>query len=195
MHVFQSYVLCNIFTGTARSSFPINFFKGKNVVELGSGLGLMGVVMSYLDVSNIYLSDISPLLLNHLKRNVKFNVHPSLFNNIHFLQLLWGSEDVSVFSSKSIDVIVGCDILYNFRVYSDLFRTIERICNYKNEVDIILAYEERQPTHEKTFLSNFQNNSQLYFTVTKVEFDIPDTDTCRFYWIKSRKKSSHTITA
>jgi len=49
----QSYSLCNLFLD--RSCFPIHYFLHKRTIELGSGLGLLGLVICHLGSLNIII--------------------------------------------------------------------------------------------------------------------------------------------
>ncbi len=71
--------------------YHTDLFHGKTVIELGSGTGLMGVVMARYGARNVIMSDISPAAVENSRENVQRYglehkvsvVQGDLFENIH----------------------------------------------------------------------------------------------------------------
>jgi len=81
-------------------------FKGKNIVELGCGLGLVGITAT-ANGGNVLFTDNDPQALRFTQINFKRN-----FNRPASVQLLdWRNPA----HSKSFDIIIAADILYEKR--------------------------------------------------------------------------------
>lgn len=84
-------------------------FKGKTVVELGSGAGLSGLIASQF-AQNTYLTDGNDVVMDLLERNRVFCNR----NNVLVRKLLWGVENIKglIKEIPNIDVVIGADVLF-----------------------------------------------------------------------------------
>jgi len=102
-----------------------NFFRGKTVLELGSGVaGVSGCVASFYS-SKCLLTDL-PQVVPLLKENVKLN--SSLFGKCkpQVGSLDWKSEQKIVNLRDGVDVILGADIFYDSNLSPHLVSVIHR---------------------------------------------------------------------
>ncbi|KAI4764678.1 hypothetical protein E4T52_00372 [Aureobasidium sp. EXF-3400] len=68
--------------------------KGHNVLELGAGVGLVGIVSTLAGASDVYLSDYpAKVVLDNIKRNVKQNVPEELASKARVEGHAWGVFD------------------------------------------------------------------------------------------------------
>ncbi|CAE6934432.1 EEF1AKMT3, partial [Symbiodinium sp. KB8] len=87
--------------------------RGKRVVELGAGTGLVGLVCAALGASEVVLTDLSqglPLL----KRNVQLNLG-ALCDGGHstsVAELKWGREASVQVAPTGCDIVIGCEVIY-----------------------------------------------------------------------------------
>jgi len=147
-------VLAKYFENT--TVFPPGYFKGKRILELGSGTGLIGIVLALLG-ANVIVTDQQPLLklMNHniLRNEIEKRATAEVLN--------WGEEDQHV--NSPFDVIVACDVIANCysETYDKFLKTLASTSN-KNTL-IIMAYEKRDQ-RELEFFKKLKVN----FTYKKV---------------------------
>ncbi|XP_021968682.1 methyltransferase-like protein 22 [Folsomia candida] len=124
-------------------------FQGKNVLEVGSGTGLVGIVAS-LFAKNVVLTDLNePSIMNLLKANIAHNKDligqgktPSILP-LDFMAETWSQELTHVVSSS--DVVVVADVIYHVEITNAFIRTLRKIltAGEKRSKDIYVALEKR----------------------------------------------------
>jgi predicted nicotinamide N-methyase len=94
------------------------------VLELGSGLGLCGIVAAHISSSTI-LSDFDPWLVFQLQQNIEFNRN-SLGNNFCEAKILdWDKLD-EVKGIEAVDIIIGSEIVHEPNMGIAVFNAIDR---------------------------------------------------------------------
>jgi predicted nicotinamide N-methyase len=78
--------------------------KGKRVLELGSGTGIVGLYAAKLGASHVTLTDFIDFNIEHIKRNIKENGLERVTESRWFK---WGTN-----LREQWDVIIGSDIIY-----------------------------------------------------------------------------------
>jgi predicted nicotinamide N-methyase len=116
--------------------FPIGFFKGKKIIELGSGTGLVGIVIGLLG-GNIIITDRKPLL-NLMKENIQKNF---IEKKVKVEELEWG-KDCS-YLNPPFDIILASDVMSYcyYESQESFFQTLKDLSNKNTR--IILSYEKR----------------------------------------------------
>lgn len=126
--------------------FPPNFFESKKVIELGAGVGLVGMTLATLG-AHVVLSD-QDYCVPLLKENVRLN--QSHFSNpIAVKTLQWGSN-IETLPIESPDLIVASDIIYNESSFELLIQTLKQL--WSSATQFYLCFETRNLTKEKLFL-------------------------------------------
>jgi predicted nicotinamide N-methyase len=104
-----------------------HFVREKRVLELGSGLGLCGIVSHLLGASEVIATDGDLDVLQNLRHNVNEN---RICNDsiVSCPQLIWGQglntfEDV--YSKQS--VILATDVFYSPHLVDPLWRTVDKL--------------------------------------------------------------------
>lgn len=106
-----------------------------SVIELGSGVGLCGLLCSKLSGKQVTLSDCNDASIHLLKHNIAIN---NCSNNTDVIKLLWSKSDaLSALNTRQYDLVIASDI-----VYPDTSEFT--ICDLFDTVDIILSC---QPVH------------------------------------------------
>eukprot|EP01098_Paradermamoeba_levis_P012844 TRINITY_DN5710_c0_g1_i1.p1 TRINITY_DN5710_c0_g1~~TRINITY_DN5710_c0_g1_i1.p1 ORF type:complete len:239 (-),score=81.95 TRINITY_DN5710_c0_g1_i1:114-830(-) len=121
-----------------QQEFPLDFWKEKKVIELGSGCGLVGITAAVLG-ADIVLTDQSSLipLLNHnISLNRQTNQSPL---KAKADVLMWGSGNPF---GHPFDVILGADLTYEYEDLPLLLSSIEQLSDH-NTVTYIAYGEER----------------------------------------------------
>nr|CAH7724492.1 unnamed protein product [Callosobruchus chinensis] len=148
-----------------------DLLENKKVLELGSGLGLTGLVLSIECAPNtVYLTDCHPSVLKNMYDNVRLNIERENADStdetdgtvkltdrciyhssgrkpeIAIFNLPW--EDVVEETCKQIgeiDMIIAADIVYDEDLFADLLEAMRNFSRYCDVKDFIFACTERNP--------------------------------------------------
>ena len=157
------------------------FFKGKRVVELGTGLGLCGILATHLMPSRIVLTDGDDLVLEKTRSNcVRNGVNESCV----IKKLRWGVKEVEEFltgeDEEGFDTVFGSDIIYDEDKLEVLFATVSRLLACSKNGVFVVAYRRRHVSinliFEQAMKSGFEVNdigdAGDLFVFTPMEKDV-----------------------
>ncbi|GMH40558.1 hypothetical protein BSKO_08462 [Bryopsis sp. KO-2023] len=113
--------------------------KGKRVVELGSGTGVVGLAAALLG-ANVILTDL-PRMMDLLQRNIEGNSQES---QVRALPLTWG-QDLSGLEAP-FDFVLASDVVYNRHDFHKLASTLESLSGPNTK--IVMSHEHREGMHE-----------------------------------------------
>lgn len=133
--------------------------KGKNVIELGAGTGLVGIVAA-LQGARITITDREEVL-EYLQTTVKKNLPAEIYEQTKILPLDW-TKDLNKFPS-TFDVILGADIVYIEEVFEDLLKTLIHLSD--KETFILLSCRIRYDRD-----TNFLKRLEEFFNVEKITY-------------------------
>lgn len=116
------------------------------ILELGAGLGLVGIVASHLAVQNstVCLTDGDTNALKHVRANAEQNSPPNN-TTVSCHQLLWGHDTATSFQEKHgerFDLILASDILYASCVIEPLWQTVRALLT--REGVFVMAFATRK---------------------------------------------------
>ncbi|KAL4361237.1 hypothetical protein GQ457_04G035730 [Hibiscus cannabinus] len=122
-------------------------FSGGNVVELGAGTCLPGLIAAKVG-SNVTLTDDANRLevLENMRTVCELNKL-----KCEVLGLTWGVWDASIFSLHP-KIILGADVLYDARAFDDLFATVTFLLQSNPGSVFITTYHNRSGHHLIEFL-------------------------------------------
>ncbi|XP_038883267.1 methyltransferase-like protein 23 isoform X1 [Benincasa hispida] len=122
-------------------------FVGANVVELGAGTSLPGLVAAKLG-ANVTLTDDANRVevLDNIRKVCDLN---NLKCNI--MGLTWGVWDISIFDLRPT-IIIGADVLYENSAFDDLFSTVAFLLQNSPGSIFITTYHNRSGHHLIEFL-------------------------------------------
>ncbi|XP_011503779.1 PREDICTED: protein FAM86D [Ceratosolen solmsi marchali] len=108
-------------------------FEGKNVLELGSGVGLTGLtIINFCAPKIYYFSDENPIVLKTLQENVRLNL---LHKQKTFLWKEILVNNRIQFESIDLDLVIAADILYDISTFQSLVSGLRNlICTTVNYV-------------------------------------------------------------
>ena len=128
-------------------------FLNKNVLEVGSGAGLSGLVSSQFTKKS-YLTDGNPIILDLLE----LNKHFSGSKNVEILKLEWGIEETQKIldSIGSIDIIIGADVLFWPDSIKPLILSLKEIIKRNKEVLILISMCYRAKHSEELLMATIK---------------------------------------
>ncbi|KAH8107413.1 nicotinamide N-methyltransferase [Phellopilus nigrolimitatus] len=106
----------------------VHLYRGKNVLELGAGGGLPGLVTALNGAGKTVLTDYpDAILLENLAYNVARNVPESLRAGVDVQGYLWGAPVASLLevAPGGFDVIILSDLVFNHSQHDALLKTCE----------------------------------------------------------------------
>uniref|UniRef100_A0AAV1U385 Uncharacterized protein n=1 Tax=Peronospora matthiolae TaxID=2874970 RepID=A0AAV1U385_9STRA len=122
-------------------------FAGKSVIELGSGLGLIGILASYLTDQQVVITDGDDDTIELLVANCQLN---KVEERVQCRKLLWGVDLDHV--NDKFDIVLGADVIYEQEHVVSLFETAKHLLkpgrcsvdgNCKAASEFLLAYTKR----------------------------------------------------
>ncbi|KAM9410622.1 EEF1A lysine methyltransferase 3-like isoform 2-T2 [Pholidichthys leucotaenia] len=151
--------------------------RGKKVIELGAGTGVLGILAARLEVT---LTDL-PLALPQLQANVSANAPPSGWPSAPptILPLSWGKDHMTF--SSDWDLVLCTDIIYLPETYPLLVETLAHLCSngamvylsskMRKEHKTAGFYEEYLPSRFNVELlhRNDEHNNNIYRASLKTE--------------------------
>lgn len=152
-------------------------FRGKKVIELGAGTGLVGILAA-LQGGDVTITDL-PLALEQIQGNVQANVLPGVRAQVRALS--WG-VDQHVFPGD-YDLVLGADIVYLEPTFPLLLGTLQHLCGPQGT--IYLAAKMRQEHGTESF---FQHLLPQYFHLELAQRD--ENVNVNIYRARHRKPKS-----
>ena len=107
---------------------------GKKVLEVGSGVGIVGITAAAIGAESVTVTDAHVQLLTE-------NVKRSKLTNVTVKKLVWGKTELE----EAPELIVGSDIIYNQgpEVMAALVSAVEYFGKKRVGLQFLLAYELR----------------------------------------------------
>ncbi|KAL3527248.1 hypothetical protein ACH5RR_011904 [Cinchona calisaya] len=122
-------------------------FSGINVIELGAGTSLPGIVAAKVGADVTLTDDFNrPEVLANMRRECDLNNV-----NCKVLGLTWGVWDEAIFTLCP-NIILGADVLYETSAFDDLFATVTFLLQNSPSSVFITAYHNRSGHHLIEFL-------------------------------------------
>ncbi|XP_060112884.1 protein N-lysine methyltransferase METTL21A [Heteronotia binoei] len=135
--------------------------RGRSVIELGAGTGLLGIVAALLG-AQVTITD-REAALAFLKSNVQANLPRDIQSRAVVKELTWGQNLMS-FSAGEYDFILGADIVYLEETFADLLRTLDHL---SADHTVILLSCRLRYERDQNFLTMLKGT----FSVQEVHYD------------------------
>ena len=136
---------------------------GKRIIELGSGIGLTGMVAAACGAHEVVCTDLNPIV-SVIEENISRN---NLEKNVRATVLEWGNEN-QIESLRSRDVCLAADVVS--RLYSSEL-LLETILKLRVKVTLV-SFEWHDPESPKEFLERAKTMFAVEFcTATHLKKD------------------------
>ncbi|XP_029302922.1 protein N-lysine methyltransferase METTL21A [Cottoperca gobio] len=135
--------------------------KEKEVIELGAGTGLVGIVAALLG-AKVTITDRQPAL-DFLSANVKANLPSDSHESVVVSELTWG-EGLERYPAGGFELVLGADIVYLEDTFVSLLETLEHLCS---DTSVVLLACKIRYKRDTNFLSMLKQR----FTVEEVHYD------------------------
>eukprot|EP01017_Pseudomicrothorax_dubius_P026329 TRINITY_DN2930_c0_g2_i1.p1 TRINITY_DN2930_c0_g2~~TRINITY_DN2930_c0_g2_i1.p1 ORF type:complete len:240 (+),score=23.47 TRINITY_DN2930_c0_g2_i1:109-828(+) len=100
------------------------WFAGKTVLELGTGVGIGAIsILRFTDSTSVMLTDYNVGVLDNAQLNVVLNLPATGLDRARFQQLDW--REYASFN-ETFDVIIGSDIVYDGAPFEELAALIKQ---------------------------------------------------------------------
>ncbi|KAG1406694.1 hypothetical protein G6F60_002733 [Rhizopus arrhizus] len=152
----------------------IKLDHSKRWVELGSGVGLIGIMLHKLGIEEVMMTDIGELI-NTLEKNVEANKiavkslsgrrkNETNENTIVVEPLLWNNKQEMDYikSAGDIDYILACDCIYSEASAIDLVETMDYLSN--ENTTILCISEVRNQAAQDKFVQEATNDDASIIT-------------------------------
>ena len=145
-------------------NFNENAFDGLEVLEVGAGCGLVGLLLASLG-ANVVLTDRDDGVIANLRGNIRANVANFTKGSATVRQMAWGEHEgiMAKLPFDKFDMIVGCDLVYLFLAmpfehsgpkhpYRQLLSTIKAVSGVETTA---LLVQEHRGASESEFFEEF----------------------------------------
>lgn len=120
-----------------------DYLRGKNVLELGAGTGLVGLVAGQLPGTKLWITD-QDTILPIMQKNVSIN---KLSANVFVAKLDWGVPVPTTIPKP--DVILAADCVYFEPAFPLLVQTLDDLASV--DTDILFCYKKRRKADKRFF--------------------------------------------
>ena len=119
--------------------------KGKNILELGAGTGLVGIVTCFLG-ANVVITDTAEALeatKNNVIRNLNSTSESTASRASFSVDVLHWGKNLDSWKDNHWDYVIGADIIYIEETFSDLLRTLQVLTESNKQTVIFLSCKIR----------------------------------------------------
>jgi predicted nicotinamide N-methyase len=112
-------------TNSPLSSTLMGHRRPLNILELGSGTGLVGIAAAATLGANVTLTDL-PHVIPNLRFNADANTSVLTLNGgaVHVAPLSWGEADDVELIGRDFDLVLASDVVYHDHLYDPLLETL-----------------------------------------------------------------------
>lgn len=129
----------------------VDKLKGRKVLELGAGTGLLGLYLSRLR-ADVLMVDYNELVLRLLKENVKENKSKAKVEKFDWSD----GEAVQRLCEQQFDYIMGADCVFSLEATRSLVRCLETLCTANSGTIVYMSIETRDDAVTKCFVDEME---------------------------------------
>ena len=149
--------------------------SGKRILELGAGTGYLSILCArHLQAAHVIASDGSDDVVNSLADNIFLNNLQGLSSEIVPMDLKWGhmlsgGEESHWNGGRSVDVVLGADVTYDYMATTALVATIADLFDLFPQLEVYISATERNEHTFRVFPETCHRNG---LAVKDVEFHV-----------------------
>ncbi|KAL0874103.1 hypothetical protein Bca101_023808 [Brassica carinata] len=158
---------------TLSSLKPAGSTTPMNILELGSGTGVVGIAAAITLSANVTVTDL-PHVLDNLSFNADANA-PTVARfggRVHAAPLRWGEADDVEVLGRNVDLMVASDVVYHDHLYEPLLKTLRLMVAAKGlegkRLIFLMAHLRRWKKE-----SAFFKKARKVFDVDVIHSDVP----------------------
>ncbi|GKU93015.1 hypothetical protein SLEP1_g6655 [Rubroshorea leprosula] len=122
-------------------------FRRRRAIELGTGCGAAGMAFHLLGLTDLILTDISPVM-PALKHNLKRN-KSVLGKSLKTAVMYWNNQDQIRAANPPFDIVIAADVVYIEESVGQLVGAMEALV--ADDGVVLLGYQLRSPEADKLF--------------------------------------------
>jgi predicted nicotinamide N-methyase len=144
-------------------------FYGKSVLELGCGVGVVGIVAA-LEGAKVMMTDYEEDALKFTRMNIEKNFTQEMLDSlVEVMYLDWRTPTLS----EKFDLIVGSDLIYEERNHEPILNLIKQ---YLREDGEAILTDPNRSTLEKFLMSADQFSFKMSRSESQVQFNAKVTN-------------------
>ena len=153
-------------TNSPLSSTLIGHRRPLNILELGSGTGLVGIAAAATLGANVTVTDL-PHVIPNLQFNADANASVLNLNGgaVHVAPLSWGEADDVELIGRDFDLVLASDVVYHDHLYDPLLETLRLFLldreNYKGGGKVFVMAHLRRWKKESIFFKKARKLFQV----------------------------------
>ncbi|XP_051117426.1 calmodulin-lysine N-methyltransferase [Andrographis paniculata] len=121
----------------------LSSFRGKKIIELGSGYGLAGLVIAMAtEASEVVISDGNPQVVDYIQRNIDANSASFNGTTVKSMILHWDQHEIADMVG-TFDVIVASDCTFFKKFHKSLAQIIKHLLKENGPAKAILFNPKR----------------------------------------------------
>jgi predicted nicotinamide N-methyase len=159
--------------GLLMADFSINMshlFRGRKVLELGSGTGVTGITLAAVcQPSTIYMTDFHDEVLRNLEYNANINIDNSV-SEVVVSHLDWSTCSESDIRKLDSDILVAADCTYSMDLCVIVLQTISSFLRYDNVSFSTSAAVSGYEQWRRVALDTDKSTPPILFTSRKICF-------------------------
>jgi len=129
--------------------------RGKRIIELGAGIGLLSLVCAKLGAKAVNATDVNPDVIERLHLNIETN--KNILNKENLVipraeKLDWNEKNIDMTLYKDLDLIICADVIYNPENIEPLVNILSQFLKAIPFITIILCNPLRQQSTYDLFL-------------------------------------------
>ncbi|GLT39133.1 hypothetical protein SLA2020_133400 [Shorea laevis] len=144
--------------------------RSLNILELGSGTGLVGIAAAVILGANVTVTD-----LPHVIPNLQFNVDANADllakkgGTVRPAPLRWGEAEDMAMVGRDYDLVLASDVVYHDHLYEPLLKTLRfLLCGGEKKIVFVMAHLRRWKKD-----AGFFKKAKKLFDVETIHVDQP----------------------